>query len=317
MIVLIILFAILIAANITPYIYSTITWNYGLMLITLLIMYTNFVVYLVMLCVYLLLPNNVIEDIIKYLVSVFKNVFAKTIEKTEKNIKDTFIIHIKDKLPERHISIWHPHGISGITPVIHNGYKLTNPEYIPAKGVVHSTFFMMPLIKDIIHILNAIPSDYASIKNTVINESVSLTIGGVEEMCKVKEKTLELVIKKRKGIFKIALETGTPIVPILTYGENEIFPESDNAFLKWLNTYVHKFANIRLPFPSIESLKNWLKLTTQPLDPIYTYTGRPIYVKKIENPTVRQIGILRKIYIQRVRELFKETNYGEYTLKIV
>jgi 1-acyl-sn-glycerol-3-phosphate acyltransferase len=41
---------------------------------------------------------------------------------------------------------------------------------------------------------------------------------------------IHTTIKKRKGIFKIALETGTPIVPFITYGECELFPEN-NLFI--------------------------------------------------------------------------------------
>lgn len=36
-------------------------------------------------------------------------------------------------------------------------------------------------------------------------------------------------IVPRTGVFKLALETGTPIVPVLTYGENELFPVIQNS----------------------------------------------------------------------------------------
>lgn len=301
----------------SPYLYSCITWNYGLLLMTLLLMYTNFVIYLVLLIIYLILPSEIIEDILKRIIYCVRTIFYGIIEKTEQNIHETFKIHKLYEIPERSILIWHPHGISGVTPVIHNGYRITDPDFKPTKGVVHYFFFMIPLLKDIIKILNAIPSDYTSIKETVKKESISITIGGINEMAKTTNKQLELIIKKRKGIFKIALETGTPIVPILTYGENEVFTETDNEFLIWLNEELYNLLKFRLPIPSLQSIRNWANLLFRPLDTVHTYTGKPIYVQKIENPTEKHIKRLRQIYIKRVRELFFKTNPGEFSLKIV
>jgi hypothetical protein len=53
------------------------------------------------------------------------------------------------------------------------------------------------------------------------------------------------------------------------------------------------------------------------LPPVKTYTGKPIMTKKIENPTSAHIGALRNLYIQRVQQLFLETNNGDYTLEII
>jgi 2-acylglycerol O-acyltransferase 2 len=235
----------------------------------------------------------------------------------EENIKSTFKINVLHPLPEKSIRIWHPHGITAVATGIHNVFKLTDFKQNNSKVVVHDWFYYFPLGGDILTYFNCMPSGFNVIKKESEHNSITLALGGVDEMGRIKNKQLELVIKNRKGIFRIALETGMPIVPVLTYGENELFPEADNEFLLWINSKLYEYFRLRTFFPSIKSLRNWLKLTTQPLDPIYTYTGRPIYVKKIENPSPRQIDILRKIYIQRVRELFKETNNGEYTLKIV
>ena len=130
-------------------------------------------------------------------------------------------------------------------------------------------------------------------------------------------KDIKLVIKKRTGIFKIALETGTPIVPVLTYGETEIFPMSENTFLVQYNDFLYEHFRIRFPFPTITSLTNWLKLSATPLNEIKTYTGKPIIVKHIPKPSKKQIAKLRDLYIARVRDLFEKTNDGQYTLEII
>jgi 1-acyl-sn-glycerol-3-phosphate acyltransferase len=265
-----------------------------------------------------MLPGSVVRSLLLDINKIIRNFFPEKIEETEKNIRETFKMKVLYPIPEKSINIWHPHGISGVTPVIHNGYRVTDiTGYTPTKGVVYYYYFMMPIIKDIIRLLNAIPSDYRSINETVQKESVSVTIGGLDEMGRTAGTHMQLVIRKRSGIFKIALETGTPLVPVLTYGETEVFPETTNAYLLQFNDFMYSNFSMKFPFPTLTSVSNWLKLGTLPLKEIKTYTGRPIMVKKIENPTNLQIAKLRRIYIRRVQELFDQTNPGEYTLEII
>ena len=313
-----ILFAVVFLVFCSPYMYSCITWNYSLLLFASIFMYTNFVLYTILAIIYFLLPASVVSSLLLHINKIIRNLFPEKIEETERNIRETFKMKVLYPMPEKSINIWHPHGISGVTPVIHNGYRVTNiPGYTPTKGVVYYYYFMLPIIKDIIRLLNAVPSDYRTIKETVEKESLSITIGGLDEMGRTADKHIQLVIKKRSGIFKIALETGTPLVPVLTYGETEVFPETNNAFLLQFNKFIYSTFTMKFPFPTLISVSNWLKLGTIPLPEIKSYTGRPIIVKKINNPSLSQINKLRKIYISRIQELFDETNPGEYALEII
>lgn len=55
------------------------------------------------------------------------------------------------------------------------------------------------------------------------NTALLIAIGGAEEFKYMEENTLDLVIQKRKGFAKLALETGVDLVPIIGFGENELF----------------------------------------------------------------------------------------------
>jgi len=265
----------------------------------------------------MLLPSRITKEILLYFNQRLREVFRDRISETESNIRKTFQIHVREPIPEKSINIWHPHGVSGVTPVIHNGYKITSPEYKPTKGVVHYGYFMLPFIKDIIPLLNAIPSDEFSIRDTLQKESISITIGGIDEMSRVSPKDLQLIVQKRTGIFKIALELGIPLVPIITYGEQEIFPESDLGILKCYNDFLYTHFRFRFPFPKLNSLLNWTRLSQMPLEPIVTHTGKPVRTKKILNPSSKQIKKLRDLYIQRLQELFDETSPPGYTMTIL
>jgi 1-acyl-sn-glycerol-3-phosphate acyltransferase len=299
-----------------PCLYSCVTWNYSLMAFMGLLGYTNIIAFTVVFLVYMILPSSIVKEILLYFKDRIREIFKTRITETETNIRKTFKIHAKN-IPPKSINIWHPHGISGVTPVIHNGYRITSPDYKPTKGVVHYGYFMLPFIKDIIPLLNAIPSDEYSIRDTLQTESISITLGGVDEMRRGSPKDLQLVVRKRRGIFKIALEMGVPIVPILTYGEQEIFPESDLGILKMYNELMYDWFRFRIPFPTLNSVINWTRLSQTALEPIVSYTGKPIRTKKIPNPTERQIKKLRDLYIQRLQDLFDETSPPGYTMTIL
>lgn len=300
-----------------PYFYTFTAWNYSLAVISCMLFFANVTLFMILLVFYFFLPSDVIDSVFATGWAIIKNLNHSAITKVESNIRETFPIHILHPIPDRSIRIWHPHGTGATTIGIHNVYRITDPGNTPTKIVVHYLFTIFPVIRDMVRYMGCISSDYGSIVDALKNNSVTVGLGGAEEMGKVTEKTLELVIKKRKGIFKIALETGTPIVPVLTYGENEIFPETDNEFLLEMNQLVYEYTRIRLSLPNLVSVRNWANLLVKPLDPIHTYTGRPIYVKKIDKPTDRHIRILRNIYIKRIRELFAETNPGEFSLTVV
>ena len=300
-----------------PCLYSCVTWNYSLMAFMGLLGYTNIIAFTVVFLVYMILPSSIVKEILLYFKDRIREIFKTRIIETESNIRKTFQLNVQYPIPPKSINIWHPHGISGVTPVIHNGYRITSPEYKPTKGVVHYGYFMLPFIKDIIPLLNAIPSDEYSIRDTLQTESISITLGGVDEMRRGSPKDLQLVVRKRRGIFKIALEMGVPIVPILTYGEQEIFPESDLGILKMYNELMYDWFRFRIPFPTLNSVINWTRLSQTALEPIVSYTGKPIRTKKIPNPTERQIKKLRDLYIQRLQDLFDETSPPGYTITIL
>ena len=223
---------------------------------------------------------------------------------------------MSEKIPEKSILLWHPHDLMTITSAIHNGFQITDPLYTPTKIVTLWIYNTIPVIKDFMRISNCISSDYQVIKNTLEKESVSLMLGGVKEILHADRKTIILTIKKRRGIFKIALETGCSIVPVITYGESDLFPPMNNSFVNLTNQLLYSLLKIAIPFPTIESLHNWVKIFNEPLQTVHTYTGSIIKVDKIENPTDKDIDSLRNIYIKEIQILFKNTNPGKYKLEI-
>jgi 2-acylglycerol O-acyltransferase 2 len=224
---------------------------------------------------------------------------------------------VKEPIPPKSILIWHPHGLMSVTSAIHNAFGLTSESYTPTKIVSLDLYHRIPILKDVMRNLNVVSSNYDSIKETLQKESVSIMLGGVKEILNTESHQMICVIENRTGIFRMALETGSPLVPVITYGENELFSPVRNDILDSINATLYSMFRIALPIPTWNSLKNWVNLYKEPLQPITTYVGKPILVSKVENPTKKNIEDLRETYIQALKSLFSETNMQQYNLQII
>jgi len=50
--------------------------------------------------------------------------------------------------------------------------------------------------------------------------AITIVVGGAEESLHARPGVMELVLKKRHGFIRIAIESGSLIVPVLSFGEN-------------------------------------------------------------------------------------------------
>jgi 2-acylglycerol O-acyltransferase 2 len=184
-------------------------------------------------------------------------------------------------------------------------------KYTPNKVASLSMFHYIPILHDIASYFNNIPSDYQSIKRAVSSgHSVSIMLGGVREMLNIEPDKIKVYVKNRKGIFKIAIETGKSIIPILTYGENKLFEPVKNYYTDLLNDFLHKWFGISIPFVTINSLYRWYQLSYRPIDTIHSYAGNPVVPHKYDT-----VESLRRRYIKELKRIHLEHG-GRYRMII-
>jgi hypothetical protein len=203
------------------------------------------------------------EPLFDYIIEAFRN------PKIEKNIQDTFSLDVKEALPHSAIYVWSPHALMSISSFMCNRSLCKSEGYTPNHIVTIPLIQYVPIVSDIARYFGIISSDYRSIESALKKkESVSVMLGGVREMNMTEEFKIHLYAKKRRGIFRLALTTATPIVPVLTLGETELFPSTHTPLLDSLNAYLYKNFGLSMPVPSLRSLQNWVKLSYGPLKPV-------------------------------------------------
>ena len=246
-----------------------------------------------------------IIPIVNILKKIFYFFFPNASDKIKDNINKSFKIHPNEEVRKdsdgRYIFMWHPHGVFAASMHFHNGTDFTEwPKNIKVKGTVFSGLRWLPLpfIHELLKELGVIYTSYDIMKETLENtSSISLVPGGMREML-YPDSTL---IKKRRGIFKMALETGTSLVPIYSKNENA-FCEIVNL-PSWIQD-IFKPYDASIPIPTWKSIQKILSLLHKPFEePIVSTMGKPIPVEKIENPSEKDINDLRSRYIKELNIL--------------
>mmetsp|Transcript_38617 Transcript_38617/g.70247 ORF Transcript_38617/g.70247 Transcript_38617/m.70247 type:complete len:330 (+) Transcript_38617:123-1112(+) len=128
---------------------------------------------------------------------------------------------------------------------------------------------------------------------------VFLSPGGIAEMFYGIDEE-QLVLAKRKGFCKVALEGGTSLVPLYVFGANELFtrywgPDSWAArFSKRISTSIVVWTGrFGLPFGFIAHKTK-----------LVVVIGKPIHVDRVDSPTQEQVDELHAKYVDALRKLF-------------
>jgi len=201
-----------------------------------------------------------------------------------------------------------PHGVFG-WGVWTNFVNGTNGIQDVLPGVIRvltiDPNFWFPMWRDIYMALGFASVSKESCDYLLSNgTSVLIVPGGIEEIYYSKPGTCKVLIKKRKGFIKLALEHGANLVPVFTFGETELFtqiPNPPGSLMSRAQLWVKKKFNSPLVF--------WWGRGYGPFPrklEIVTIIGSPIEVKKKENFQEKDVDELQQRYLDALTALYDE-----------
>ena len=248
------------------------------------------------------------SGLLDFIIRIVNDITDKVIESLRGNIRQSFKVQVEEKSGGPRIYACSPHGMYGISWAIHLCTGLTDwPKDVPKpKLAVHSVFFKIPFVREFMLSRNCIPATETTIVSEIEKgNSVALIIGGIEELYQTKTGKINLVIDKRKGYIRLAKKTNIPIQPLLTIGENDLFPFSDNAVWKNFEKFLYDWFHIALPLPTLSSLKRWMSIVYSPLDkPCTTY-----FLKSVQTENKSEEDI-RKNHKDCLKDFSKRTGHS-------
>eukprot|EP00429_Kryptoperidinium_foliaceum_P101044 CAMPEP_0176246852 /NCGR_PEP_ID=MMETSP0121_2-20121125/32656_1 /TAXON_ID=160619 /ORGANISM="Kryptoperidinium foliaceum, Strain CCMP 1326" /LENGTH=183 /DNA_ID=CAMNT_0017586495 /DNA_START=39 /DNA_END=590 /DNA_ORIENTATION=+ len=155
----------------------------------------------------------------------------------------------------------------------------------------------LPIIRHLMGWIGCVSAEQASMRRALANgDNVGLYPGGIAEMVRTVGNVERLVLLKRKGFVRAALEQGISIVPVFVFGQSVVFGQ--------------------LPLPTwVETLSRWLRasivlpygrfglLVPRRLPLLYAI-GAPIACPRTPSPTPAQVDEVHAGVVAAVQELY-------------
>jgi len=216
-----------------------------------------------------------------------------------------------------YIFVSHPHGIIGIAPSTNFGTDATNFEALfPGVQVHllgHSAILRVPFFRELVLLHGHGTVDRGCCLWLLgKGHSIALAPGGAKESLECSPGTMRLILKNRKGFAKLALRAGATLVPVLSFGENEVYRTVQlphGSFGRRLQDTLQARLGFALP---LFCGRGWCPLL--PLrQRVSTVVGAPVRpsTKAIAvEPTAEEVDKLHTQYCDALQKLFYEHREG-------
>ncbi|XP_004701699.1 2-acylglycerol O-acyltransferase 1 [Echinops telfairi] len=239
---------------------------------------------------------------------------------------DYFPIHlIKTQdldLSHNYLFGFHPHGALtagafGNFGTNHSAFKKLFPGFTAYLHII-SILFICPFFRDILLTTGLVSVSKKSISSRLSRKgggNISVVVvGGAPELLYAYPGSFTLYIRQRKGFVKLALTHGAHLVPVFSFGENELFDQIGARDRTWIWIFqqkLQKFVGGILPLFYARGIFQYTLGFMPYRKPIHTVVGRPIPVHQTLHPTRQQIEELHQTYLEELSKLFEE-HKGKY-----
>jgi hypothetical protein len=175
----------------------------------------------------------------------------------------------------------------------------------------------LPLVGDLLKFLGYIPAKSKNILDmlTKKEENVGVILDGIAGMFQPGHQETAY-LNQRKGIVKIALRAGVPLVPVYGFGHTALFTVVVDPFgiMKWLSNKME--ASITPYFGRF----GWFLGPPRRI-PLAICLGEPVWCPQVDEPTKEQVDMYHQQLLDSYRQLFDKHKmaygWGEKELKFV
>ncbi|XP_075910800.1 2-acylglycerol O-acyltransferase 2-A-like isoform X2 [Petromyzon marinus] len=218
---------------------------------------------------------------------------------------------------------FHPHGVLvaggfGNFGTEATGFRVLFPGLRPHLLML-PFWFRIPFFREYIMAGGLVPSDMRSATTVLSRQGggnvAVLAVGGAPEALDARPGAHTLQVRRRKGFIKLALTTGAQLVPVFSFGENELFQQVGNPRGSWLRAAQERLQGlmgVALPLFHARGVFQYSFGLLPYRTAIHTVVGEPIAVELTPSPSADDITRLHEHYLERLTALFekhKET-YG-------
>ncbi|KAK5101535.1 diacylglycerol O-acyltransferase 1 [Lithohypha guttulata] len=200
----------------------------------------------------------------------------------------------------KYIFGYHPHGI-----ISHGAFAAFGTEALGFTdlfpGITNTlltldTNFRVPFYRDYALALGLQSVSRESIENLLskgghnnegMGRAVTVVVGGARESLDARPHHLKLVLNSRKGFIKIAIRQGADLVPVLAFGENELYEQVDSVshpYVHKMQMVVKKMMGFTVPLFHARGIFNYDVGLLPYRRAVNVVVGKPIAVKQQGGP---------------------------------
>jgi 2-acylglycerol O-acyltransferase 2 len=134
-----------------------------------------------------------------------------------------------------------------------------------------------------------------------MGRAITIVVGGARESLDAQPYQLRLVLKCRKGFVKMAIRTGADLVPVLAFGENDLYDPKIHKF----QLIVKKLLGFTIPLFHARGVFNYDVGLMPYRRPVNIVVGRPIRVAQTAKPDQEEIDRVHELYIQELERIWE------------
>ena len=134
-------------------------------------------------------------------------------------------------------------------------------------------------------------------------------VGGAQEALNARPGMYKLVLKKRKGFVKCAIQTGASIVPVFSFNEVEVFDQPSNEPGTKLRKFQDTFKKFTGVAPAVFIGRGFFQYSFGLIPrrhPITTVVGAPLETVKNPSPINKEIEDLHEKFVNALTKLFED-----------
>jgi 2-acylglycerol O-acyltransferase 2/2-acylglycerol O-acyltransferase 1 len=230
-------------------------------------------------------------------------------------------LHREESLPptKKYIFGYHPHGI-----ISHGAFAAFGTEALGFSrifpGITNTLLtldsnFRIPFYREYALAMGLASVSRESCENLLtkggansegMGRAITIVIGGARESLNAQPHSLRLVLKRRKGFIKLAIRTGADLVPVLAFGENDLYEQvhsDEHPIIHKIQMLVKQTMGFTVPLFHARGVFNYDVGLMPYRRPLNIVVGRPISVMQQQNRDKIDDSYIDELHSRYVQEL--------------
>ncbi|QSS62338.1 hypothetical protein I7I51_04516 [Histoplasma capsulatum] len=142
--------------------------------------------------------------------------------------------------------------------------------------------------------------------NAGMGRAITIVVGGASESLDAQPHAIRLVLKRRKGFIKLAIRTGADLVPVLAFGENELYEQvssDQHPLIRRVQLLIKRTMGFTVPLFHARGVFNYDVGLMPYRRPLNIVVGRPIQVVQQHDRAKIEETYVDELHARYVREL--------------